>query len=101
VMMRMSSSFSGHNLIFVSCTLSSRIFVLAIVDLLHHWVKIIYDCYIKILELIVDDTVIMFMIPLNGKIKTEQLLVIQKKKKQDVHRATIEVTSQYNKIVNT
>ncbi len=50
-------------------------------------------------ELIVDDTVIMFMIPLNGKLKTEQLLVIQKKKK-DVHRATIEVTSQY-KIVNT
>ena len=32
----------------------------AIVDLLHHWVKIIYDCYTKILELIVDDTVIMF-----------------------------------------
>jgi len=31
----------------------------------------------------VDDTVIMFMIPLNGKLKTEQLLVIQKKK-QDV-----------------
>jgi len=27
VMMRMSSSFSGHNLIVVSCTLSSRIFV--------------------------------------------------------------------------
>jgi hypothetical protein len=54
------------------------------VDLLHHWVKIIYDCYTKILELIVDDTVIMFMIPLNGKLKTEQSLVIQKKKKQDV-----------------
>jgi hypothetical protein len=69
------------------------------VDLLHHWVKIIYDCYTKILELIVDDTVIMFMIPLNGKLKTEQSLVIQKKK-QDVQRATIEVTSQ-DKIVNT
>ena len=57
-------------------------------DLLHHWVKIIHDCYIKILELIVDNTMIMFMIPLNGKLKTEQL------------RATIEVTAQY-KIVNT
>jgi len=47
------------------------------VDQLHHWVKIINDCYTKILELIVDDTVIMFIIPLNGKLKTE-------KKKQDV-----------------
>ena len=61
--------------------------------------KIIYDSYIKILELIVDDMVIMFMIPLNGMLKTEQSLVIQTKK-QDVHRATIEVTSQYQ-IVNT
>ena len=68
-------------------------------DLLHHWVKIIYDCYTKILDLIVDDMVIMFMIPLNGKLKTEQSLVIQTKK-QDVQRATIEVTSQYQ-IVNT
>ena len=42
---------------------------------------------------------IMFMIPLNGKINTEQLLVMQKKK-QDIQRATIEVTAQY-KIVNT
>ena len=67
---------------------------IAIVDLLHHWVKIIYDCYTKILELIVDDTMIMFMIPLNGMLKTEQSLVIQTKK-QDVHRATIEVTAQY------
>ena len=63
-------------------------------DLLHHWVKIIYDCYTKILELIVDDTMIMFMIPLNGMLKTEQSLVIQTKK-QDVRRATIEVTAQY------
>ena len=69
-------------------------------DLLYHWVKIIYDCYTKIVELIVDDTVvIMFMIPLNGMLKTEQSLVIQTKK-QDVQRATIEVTAQY-KIVNT
>ena len=68
-------------------------------DLLHHWVKIIYDSYTNILELIVDDTMIMFMIPLNRKLKTEQSLVIQTKK-QDVQRATIEVTSQY-KIVNT
>ena len=68
-------------------------------DLLHHWVKIIYDCYTTILELIVDDMVTMFMIPLNGKLKTEQSLMIQTKK-QDVQRATIEVTAQY-KIVNT
>ena len=63
-------------------------------------VKQIHDCYTTILELIVDDTVvIMFMIPLNGMLKTEQSLVIQTKK-QDVQRATIEVTAQY-KIVNT
>ena len=68
-------------------------------DLLHHWVKIIYDCYTTILELIVDDMVTMFMIPLNGKLKTEQSLMIQTKK-QDVQRATIEVTAQY-KIVST
>ena len=69
-------------------------------DLLHHRVKIIHDCCTTILELIVDDTVvIMFMIPLNGMLKTEQSLVIQTKK-QDVQRATIEVTAQY-KIVNT
>ena len=67
-------------------------------DLLHHWVKIIYDCYTKIIELIVDDMVTMFMIPLNGKLKTEQSLMIQTKK-QDVQRATIEVTAQY-KIVS-
>ena len=46
-----------------------------------------------------DDMVTMFMIPLNRKLKTEQSLVIQTKK-QDVQRATIEVTAQY-KIVNT
>ena len=69
-------------------------------DLLHHRVKIIHDCCTTILELIVDDTVvIMFMIPLNGMLKTEQSLVIQTKK-QDVQRATIEVTAQYQ-IVNT
>ena len=68
-------------------------------DLLHHWIKIIYDCYTKIVELIVDDTMIMFMIPLNGMLKTEQSLVIQTKK-QDVRRATIEVTAQYQ-IVST
>ena len=67
-------------------------------DLLHR-VKIIYDSYTKILELIVDNMVIMFMISLNRKLKTEQSLVIQTKK-QDVHRATFEVTAQYQ-IVST
>jgi hypothetical protein len=57
-------------------------------------VKIIHNCYTTTPELIVNDTVIMFMIPLNGKLKTKQLLVIQKNK-QDVRRATIEVTAQY------
>jgi hypothetical protein len=45
----------------------------------------------------VDDTVIMFMIPFNGQLKTKQSLVSQKK--QDVQRATMAVTAQY-KIVN-
>ena len=36
-------------------------------DLLYHRVKIIHDCYTKILELIVDDTMIMFMIPIKWK----------------------------------
>ena len=62
-------------------------------------VKQIHNCYTKILELIVDNMVIMFMISLNRKLKTEQSLVIQTKK-HDVQRATIEVTAQYQ-IVNT
>jgi len=65
----------------------------------HNGVKIIHDRYTKNSKLQVDDTVIMFMIPFNGKLKTKQSLVIQKNK-QDVRRATIEVTAQY-KIENT
>ena len=61
-------------------------------------VKIIHDFCTKNSKLQVDDTVIMFMIPFNGQLKTKQSLVSQKK--QDVQRATIEVTAQY-KIVNT
>jgi hypothetical protein len=60
-------------------------------------VKIIHDRYTKNSKLQVDDTVIMFMIPFNGQLKTKQSLVLQKK--QDVQRATITVTAQY-KIVN-
>ena len=62
-------------------------------------VKIIHDRYTKNSKLQVDDTVIMFMIPFNGKLKTKQSLVIQKNK-QDARRATIAVTAQY-KIENT
>ena len=43
-------------------------------------VKIIHDCYKKNPALRVDDTVIMCMIPVNGKLKTKQSLVTQKKK---------------------
>jgi len=60
-------------------------------------VKIIHDRYTKNSKLQVDDTVIMFMIPFNGQLKTKQSLVSQKK--QDVQRDTITVTAQY-KIVN-
>jgi hypothetical protein len=54
-------------------------------------VKIIHDCFSKNAELKVDDTVIMFMIPLNGKLKTKQPLVTQ----AEVRRVTIVVTAQY------
>lgn len=62
-------------------------------------VKIIHDCFSKNAELKVDDTVIMFMIPLNGKLKTMQPLVTQKKGEGgvpvEVQRVTIVVTAQY------
>jgi len=58
--------------------------------------KIIYDCYKKNPALKVDDTVIMFMIPLNGKLKTKQPVVTQKKGAvEEVQRVTITVTAQY------
>ena len=56
-------------------------------------IKIIHDCYTKNSQLKVDDTVIMFMIPLNGKLKTEQSLVNQNN--QVVQRSTIAVAAQY------
>lgn len=60
-------------------------------------VKIIHDCYKKNRALKVDDTVIVFMIPINGKLKTKQSLVTQKKGEvlQEVQRVTIAVTAQY------
>lgn len=61
-------------------------------------VKVIHDCYKKNTALKIDDTVIMFMIPVNGKLKTKQALVTQKKKEegmQEVQRITIAVTAQY------
>jgi hypothetical protein len=59
--------------------------------------KIIHDCYTKNSELQVDDTVIMFMIPVNGKLKTKQSLVTQKKggALEEVQRVSIAVTAQY------
>ena len=60
-------------------------------------VKIIHDCYVKTQGLKVDDTVIMFMIPLNGKLKAKQPLVISKKGGvlEEVQRVTIAITAQY------
>ena len=56
-------------------------------------VKIIHDCFITNPELVVDDTVIMFMIPSNGKLKTKQPMVTQKN--AAVQLVTIAVTAQY------
>lgn len=59
--------------------------------------KIIHDCFTKNSRLPVDDTVIMFMIPVNGKLKTKQSLVTQKKggALEEVQRVSIKVTAQY------
>ena len=61
-------------------------------------VKVIHDCYVKNQGLQVDDTVIMFMIPVNGKLKAKQLLVKSKKGgvlKKVQRGVTIAVTAQY------
>jgi hypothetical protein len=59
--------------------------------------KIFHDCFTKNSHLSVDDTVIMFMIPVNGKLKTKQSLVTQKigGALEEVQRVSIEVTAQY------
>jgi hypothetical protein len=56
----------------------------------HNGVKVIHDCYTKNSKLKVDDTVIMFMIPLNGKLKTQQPLVTQEK-----NETKIVISAQY------
>jgi hypothetical protein len=56
-------------------------------------VKVIHDCFKMKSELVVDDTVIMFMIPSNGKLKTKQPMVTQKN--AAVQLVTIAVTAQY------
>lgn len=56
-------------------------------------VKIIWDCYKKNQALKVDDTVIMFMIPVNGKLKTEQRITT--KSDGDVQRVSVAVSAQY------
>jgi hypothetical protein len=68
----------------------------------HHPVKqngveAIRECYIKNRDLKVEDTVIMFMIPANGKLKTKQPLMTQKEGRvlEDVQRVTIIVNAQY------
>jgi hypothetical protein len=60
-------------------------------------VKVIHDCFTKNRDLKVDDTVIMFMIPVNGKLKTKQPLVTPKKGGvlEEVQRVTIAVAAQY------
>lgn len=63
--------------------------------------KTIHDCYTKNSALRVDDTVLMFMVPVNGKLKSKQPLVAQKEDgaQTDAELVAIEVTAQY-KIVN-
>ena len=58
-------------------------------------VKIIHDCYMKNPTLRVDDTTIMFMIPVNGKMNTTQPLVTPKKGGGvlEVQRVSITVTA--------
>lgn len=60
-------------------------------------VKIIRDCYTEKSELLVDDTVIMFMIPENGKLKKKQRMVTQMKGGvlEAVQRVTVIVSAQY------
>jgi hypothetical protein len=60
-------------------------------------VKIIHDCYTENSKLLVDDTVIMFMIPENGKLKTKQCMVTHKKGGvlEEVQRVTVKVSAQY------
>ena len=60
-------------------------------------IKIIYDCYTKNAELHVDETMIVFMIPVNGKLKTKQPICTKKKEGglKEVQRVTIAVTAQY------
>ena len=60
-------------------------------------VKIIYDCYKTNPELKVEDTVIIFMIPLNSKLNRIQSLVTKKKDGvlEEVQRVTISITAQY------
>lgn len=62
-------------------------------------IKIIRDCYKKNQALRVEDIVIMFMIPVNGRLKTAQSLTVNKANKDgeftEVQRPTITVTAQY------
>lgn len=63
-------------------------------------VKVIYECYVEKAKLKVDDTVIMFMIPVNGKLKTKQPIVTQAEEPEEVQRVTVAIAAQY-KIENT
>lgn len=56
-------------------------------------VKVIFDNYVGNSSLHVDDTVIMFMIPVNGKLKTKQSLVTKKMK--ETQQLFINVAAQY------
>ena len=77
-------------LVILQCTIAENYLVQ------QNGMKVIYDCYKKNPALQVDDTVIMFMIPLNGKLKTKQPVVTQKKGAvEEVQRVAITVTAQY------
>jgi hypothetical protein len=58
--------------------------------------KVIYNCFKMNPALKVDDTVIIFMIPENGKLKIKQPVVTQKNgAAEELQRSTITITAQY------
>lgn len=79
-------------LVVIQCTIAETHSVL------QNGLKTIRDCYTKNSGLQVDDTVIMFMVPKNSKLKTEQKLLVQTTKKKEVKevtRSSIKISGQY------
>ena len=87
-----------RTLVILQCTVAERH------PVKQNGVKIIHDCYTENSKLQVEDTVIMFMIPENGKLKTMQPMVTKKEGGvlEEVQRVTIAIRAQYtieNKLV--